>query len=133
MSARSPGLGRLLAGMAVSAVVALSACESGPSGPGTLDGSVTGPANLGAVVLEVTGASVQGFTGQGDTQAYGALVSTAENKHRVILVDRSGGEIHFGIRVDDLGADAPTVTVVLAAGTDNLPKLLSGIDVKVGG
>lgn len=115
-------------GLAVAVLAALAiGCDSGPKGPGVLDGTVEGPTPLGAVVLEVTGLGVEGFVGQGDTQAYGALLSPTEGRHRVVLVDRSGGLIQFGIRVTAVEAEPPVVTVVQATGVDNQPKLLTGV------
>jgi len=108
--------------------VLTTACDSGPKGPGILDGTVEGPTPLGAVVLEVTGLGVEGFVGQGDTQAYGALLSPTDGRHRVVLVDRSGGLLQFGIRVSAVEAEPPLVTVVQATGADNQSKLLTGVE-----
>ena len=106
-------------------------CDGGPSGPGTMAGMVDGPVNLGAVVLEVTGVGIQGFVGQGDTRAFGAAVSAAQGRHRVVLVDPSGGSIQFGVTVDDLAADPPIVTVLFASSTDNTTLQLIGIEGRV--
>jgi len=108
-----------------------AACDGGPKGPGTRDGVVEGPANLGAVVLEVTGSGIQGFKGRGDTRAYGTVVSAAEGRHRVVLVDAAGGLIEFGITVEDLGAEPPLVTVLVAAGSDNQAQLSTGVVVRL--
>ena len=124
-------LGRRLLGAL--AILSLAGCDFGPSGPGTLAGTVVGTIPLGAVVLEVTGVGITGFTGQGDTQAYGALVSESAGRHRVILVDRAGGQIQFGIRVDDLGAERPVIRVLSAASPENAVLSTVGIEVQIEG
>lgn len=106
-----------------------AACDSGPSGPGTLTARVTGPSPLGAAVLEVTGGAVEGFEGRGDTQAYGATVSAG--RHRVVLVDRNADGMSFGIRVSDLGADPPVVTVIKVASDLNLVTLSTRVEVTI--
>ena len=113
------------------ALIALAACDGGPKGPGVINGTIISPLNLGAVVLEVEGASVRGFVGNGDTQAYGSVVPGVGGRHRVVLVSRSGSSIQFGIQVEELRARSPIVTVVFAAGADNIPKLLAGILVEL--
>ncbi len=103
----------------------------GPSGPGVLNATLTSTNQIGAVVLEVTGLSVTGIQPQGDTRAFSAVVNTQRGQHRVVLVSPDGGSMRFGIEVDDLGADEPTVTVVSAASTQNLPSLATGVVVRV--
>ena len=116
------------------------ACDSGPSGPGTLTVTVAGPSQqgagtapreLGAVVVEVLGSGIEGFEGLGTTQAYGAVVSAAEQKHRVLLINQETGDIHFGIRMRDVTDHLWAVTVVLAADSDDVPMLPTGIEVRV--
>lgn len=108
----------------------LAACDSGPSGPGTLSATVSGPQALGAVLLEVTGLSVGGFVGQGDTRVYGAELSAVDGKHRVLVVG-AGGTLRFGIKVDDLGAAAPVIVVMKTASTLDLVILNTGVTVVV--
>lgn len=111
---------RLLTAVAALTAAALSACDSGPDGPGTVAGTVTGASDLGAAVLDVVWMGVQGFEGQGSTQVYAAPVAGEENRYRVILVGPTGGDLRFGIRVDDLYLEGPVVTVVEAATAANL-------------
>lgn len=96
----------------------LAACDLGPSGPSTVDGTVTGEASLGAAVLDVTWPGVVGFEGRGDTQVYFAPVA-GRDRYRVILVSPTGGDIPFAILVDDAYLTSPTVTVVEAASSTN--------------
>jgi hypothetical protein len=113
--------------LAVGVMVGLAACDSGPSGPGVLTGTVTAPQQLGAVVLEVTGTGIEGFEPQGGDEAYGAQVSAQNGRYRVVVVGT--GVLHFGLKVDDVKAPHPDVQVVLAVDDQNAP--LAGADVKV--
>jgi len=115
--------------MAGLSVLLLAACDLGPSGPGTVEGSVTGDANLGAVVLDVTWPGVVGFEARGSTQVYSAAISGSPNRYRVVLVSPSGGDLPFAIAVDDAYLESPVVTVVEAAGTDNLPLPVTDLEV----
>ncbi|MDH3422233.1 MAG: hypothetical protein OEN00_04540 [Gemmatimonadota bacterium] len=112
----------VLVGLLCVALTGLSACQTGPDGPGTVSGRVTGPADLAAAVLDVVWAGVQGFEGQGSTQVYSAEVAGEPDRYRVILVGPAGGDLTFGIVVDDVYLEGPIVTVVNAAGSDNLPR-----------
>ena len=109
--------------------LALAACDLGPSGPGTIDGTVTGHGGLGAAVLDVTWPGVVGFAGRGSTQVYSGAVAGFPNRHRVVLVSPSGGDLPFAITVDDAYLQSPVVTVVEAAGTDNMPLSVGGLRV----
>ena len=121
---------RTLSMVASLSLLAVAACDSGPSGPGSLVGRVTGDM-LGGVVLEVVGSGIRSFEGRGDTQVYSAQVGDKVNTHRVLLVTPVGGEIQFEILVDDVGMEGPAMTVVSAAGTDNLTQIAASIDVRV--
>lgn len=114
------------------AAVAVVGCDSGPSGPGTLLATVDAGDALGAVTLEVVGPGITGFEGVGSTRAYGTTTSARQNRHRVVLVDPEGGTLQFGIQVEDVRGDAPTITAVSAAGTDNLERITSDIEIRVG-
>ena len=122
---------RRRAGALLTGALLLAGCDGGPKGPGVLDAAVDAPGPIGAVVLQIDGYGITGFTGQGDTRAFGAQARAATElepaRHRVVLVDGDGTGLRFGIRVDDLSAEPPLVTVVLAAGTDNRPTLLTGL------
>ncbi|MEX2465405.1 MAG: hypothetical protein WD995_00760 [Gemmatimonadota bacterium] len=106
-----------------------TACDPSPSGPGSLLATVDASASLGAVTLEVVGPGVTGFEGVGSTEAYGTVVSSRQNRHRVVLVDPVGGTLRFAIIVQDVRADPPTLTVVAAAGTDNLERITTDVEV----
>jgi len=115
--------------LAALSLIGMSACDSGPSGPAIVSGTVIGPADLAAVVLDVVWAGVQGFEGMGSTQAYSAPVEDDADRYRVILVGPTGGALTFGIAVDDVYLEAPVVTLVEAAGSDDLPRPLGNIRV----
>ncbi len=112
-------------------LVGLAACDSGPSGPGTVAGTVTGSAELGAVVLDVTWVGVQGFEGRGSSQVYSAPVAGSTDRYRVVVIDPVGGDLHFGIDVDDVYLEGPVVTVVSAADTANEPMSVAGLKVSL--
>lgn len=115
--------------LAVMALVGMSACDSGTDGPGTVSGTVTGAADLGAVVLDVVWGGVQGFEGQGSTQVYSAAVAGELDRYRVILVGPTGGDLSFGIRVEDLYLEGPILTLVNASGANNLPRSVGDLRV----
>jgi hypothetical protein len=117
---------------AIGAIVAIAAagCDSGPSGPGVLVASVQGE-SLGGALIEVTGRGIQGFDGLGGTQIYDAAVPSVPDAHRVILIHPDGGELRFEIHVADVGADDPVITVVSAAGVDNVRVLTAGIEARI--
>jgi hypothetical protein len=115
--------------LALWSVVLLAACDLGPSGPGTVRGTVVGNPDLGGVVLEVTWPGVVGFAGQGSTQVYSAPVADVPDRHRVILIGPTGGDLPFEIQVEDAYLESPTVTVVEAVGTGNNPVSLLGLQV----
>ncbi|MCG6954443.1 MAG: hypothetical protein LJF04_00500 [Gemmatimonadetes bacterium] len=120
---------RLIHGLLVSAALAIAACETGPSGPGVLPGTVSAapPQTLGAVVLEVTGSGIEGFEGQAGSRAYGAMVSAANKRYRVVVVGT--GQLGFGVKVDDIGGPKPTIEVVSAVDADNTAMSISGMRV----
>jgi hypothetical protein len=111
--------------------LSLGACDLGPEGPGELSGMVAGSEGVGAVLLEVTGAGIEGFEGQGDTQAIGAPIPSDQGRHRVVLVSATGDLLHFRIRVRDLSANKPVAEVLSAASTDDLPMSTAGIKVRI--
>ncbi|HSG07027.1 MAG TPA: hypothetical protein VLA36_01630 [Longimicrobiales bacterium] len=120
-------------GIALAATLALilTACDSTPDGPGTIDAVVEAPQPLGAVVLEFTGGGVEGFDGQGDTQVYSALVAPVESRYRVILVSPGGGPMRFGIRVVNVREAQPAVTAVSAVSPTNQFVTPAGLQVRL--
>lgn len=117
--------------VALGLLALLAACDSGPSGPGTVSGTVTGSADLGAVVLDVTWVGVQGFEGQASSQVYSAPVAGSVDRYRVVVIDPVGGDLHFGVDVDDVYLEGPVVTVVSAADTNNQPMSVAGLEVSL--
>ncbi len=109
---------RTLLSAVLACVLVLAACDSGPKGPGQLTGRLrSGPIPVGAIVLEVTGAGITGFSGSGTTQAF--FAENAAGAFRVVLVTPDAGEMDFQISVQDLEAPLPAVTSVEAVGADN--------------
>ena len=120
---------RLVAVTAVS--LALGACDWGPRGPGQLRGIVlsdVGP--VGAIVLEVSGPGVQGFSEAGQTRVFFAQPAT--DVYRVVLVGADPDRIRFRVDVDDVQGPMPTVVVVEAVDDSNAPITdLSGVTVEL--
>lgn len=106
-------------------------CDSGPRGPGSFDATVEASQPLGAVTLEVTGRGVLGFEGAGGSETYGSVISARQQRHRVVIVNPGGGRLEFRVRVEDVGGEPPSVTVIAAADTDNRERATSGIDVRI--
>ena len=115
---------------ALLAAVSLSGCDAGPEGPGSLEARATGEA-LGAVVLEVEGPGIRGFTGRGETRVYSAPVPGRPDVHRVVLLDPVGGTLGFAIDVDDVGMHGPFFRVVSAASTSNALLLVPRVEVSI--
>lgn len=116
----------------IGALVLATACDSGPKGPGELSATVSGR-ELGAAVLEVSGPGITSFQGQGGSRVFSAALSpnALVPTYRVIVVDPEGGDLHFGIRVEDVAAQLPTVAVLQAVGPTNVSVPGSGLQVRV--
>ena len=118
------GTSRLLSSLqwvaVLATVSALAACDSGPSGPGTLPATVVPAAGqeLGAVVLAVTGSNVSGFSPSGSTRLFSARVSQT-GTYRVVLVNTAPGTMVFGVDVDDVSAEPPVVSIVQGVDAEN--------------
>lgn len=131
MSVRRSSRARPVAAVLLLAA-ALSGCDLfGPSGPGTLEATVRADEPLGGLVLELVGEGITGFTPRGDTRAVGRTLSVAEGRHRVVVVAPEGSPIRFGIEVEDLGADPPSVRVVSAVDPSNRASNARGVRIQV--
>jgi hypothetical protein len=95
-------------------LVAATACDSGPEGPGSLMARATGD-ELAGVLIQVEGVGIQGFSGRGTTQVYAAQTPGVANTHRVLLIDPIGGDLGFEIVVEDRAMEGPIVTVLQAS------------------
>ena len=120
---------RLVAVTAVS--LALGACDWGPRGPGQLRGIVlsdVGP--VGAIVLEVSGPGVQGFSEAGQTRVFFAQPAT--DVYRVVLVAADPDRVRFRVDMDDVRSPTLTTVVVEAVDDSNAPITdLGGITVEL--
>lgn len=105
-------------------------CDSGPSGPGDLTGSIQAPnASLGAVALEVVGPGIEGFSGAGGSRVFWAPGDNPA-AFRVIVVSEHGGEVRFTVAVRDLAKRKPRSTVISMVDLENRLLPVTG-DVKV--
>ena len=94
-------------------------CDSGPDGPGDITGTLQTPnVSVGAVILEVVGGGVQGFSGAGGTEVFWAQ-QTDPKIHRVVVVGSGGGDLQFLVSVEDRSNRAPRVSVVNVVDTTN--------------
>jgi hypothetical protein len=116
----------------IGVLILATACDSGPKGPGALSATVSGRV-LGAAVLEVSGPGITSFEGQGGSRVFSAALSpnAVTPSYRVIVVDPEGGDLHFGIRVEDVAAQLPTVAVIQAVDSANAPVPGSAVQVRV--
>ena len=109
---------RLVAVMAVA--FALGACDWGPRGPGELKGVVTsGAVRVGAIVLEISGPGVQGFTDAGQTRTFYA--EPEPEVYRVVLVAADPDRIRFRVTMDDVRSPTLAVAIVEAVDDSNAP------------
>ena len=112
-------------------VLALSSCDWGPRGHGQLSGIVTsGAIPVGAIVLEISGPGIQGFSESGQTRVFYAEPAT--DVYRVVLVTADPDQIRFQVDVDDVRS-SPLTAVVVEAVDDNNSVItdLSGIAVQL--
>lgn len=115
------------------AIVGLTvgACDWGPRGPGQLRGVVTsGAVRVGALVLEISGSGVQGFTDSGQTRTL--FAEPTPEVYRVVLVAADPDRIQFRVAMDDVRSHALTVVAIEAVDDSNEPITdLSGIKIKL--
>ena len=115
----------------IGVTLALGACEWGPRGMGQLRGVVTsGATPVGAIVLEINGPGVQGFSETGQTRLFFAEPSS--DLYRVVLVAPDPDGIRFLVDVDDVRNPALTAVVVEAVDDNNVAITdLNGITVEL--
>ena len=121
---------RLVAVMAVA--LALGACDWGPRGPGQLRGTViSGVSPVGAIVLEISGPGVQGFSEAGQTRVF--FAETGTDLYRVVLVAADPSRVRFRVDMDDVRSPMVTAVVVEAVDDNDAPiPDLGGITVELG-
>ena len=72
---------------------------------------------MGAIVLEISGPGVQGFSDAGQTRAFFAEPST--DVYRVVLVAPDPDRVRFGVAVDDVRGSPLTIVVIEAVDDRN--------------
>jgi len=115
----------------MAAMLALGACDWGPRGRGQLRGIVTaGVTPVGAIVLEIRGPGIQGFTEAGQNRVFFAEPQT--DVYRVVLITTDPDRIRFRVDVDDVRGPALTVSTVEAVDANNVAITdLSGIEIEL--
>ncbi len=113
----------------VGVALSLSACEWGPRGEGELRGIVTpGSVPVGAIVLEISGPGVQGFSDAGQTRVF--FAEPEPDVYRVVLVAADPDRIRFRVAMDDVRSPSLAIVVVEAVDDSNNAIIdLSGITV----
>jgi len=96
----------------------LSACEWGPRGEGELSGIVTpGSVPVGAIVLEISGPGVQGFSDAGQTRVF--FAEPEPDVYRVVLVAADPDRIRFRVAMDDVRSPSLAIVVIEAVDDNN--------------
>ena len=85
---------------------------------------------MGAIVLEISGPGIQGFSEAGQTRLFFAKRRT--DVYRVVLVASDPDRIRFRVAMDDVRSPALTVVAVEAVDDGNAPIAdLGGITVEI--
>ncbi len=114
-------------------IVAVSSCDSGPSGPGPYAGSVeTVGGSPGSVLLLVTGDGLIRVEGTGGTLGWSGPVSGDPGEMRVLLVDPDpSGALTFRLFVDDVSAPTPAFSVLQLADRQNERFITEDIQIRL--
>ncbi len=113
--------------------VALAACDSGPSGPGVLAGSIIADGEApGSALLLFSGPGLVGAEGTGGTLAWASPPDDGLDEMRVLLVDTDpSGALTFEIEVRDLSASLPSITVLQLANRENVRFTTQDIQISI--
>ena len=85
---------------------------------------------MGAIVLEISGPGVQGFSDSGQTRVFFAEPQT--DVYRVVLVAADPDQIRFRVAMDDVRSPSLTVVVIEAVDDSNVAITdLNGIAVEI--
>ena len=99
----------------------LGACDRGPDGPGDLAASLETPGvPVGGMVLDVVGAGIEGFSGEGGSRVFW-VPQESPSAYRVVVIGPEGSDPAFAVSVEDVGRRFPRTTVVSIVNRDNLP------------
>lgn len=103
----------------------------GTEGAGSTQGHRTiGASPVGAIVLEVSGPGIQGFSEAGRTRVFFAEART--DVYRVVLVAADPSRIRFRVDMDDVRSPMVTAVLVEAVDDNNAPiPDLNGITVEL--
>ncbi len=112
---------RLAVGVAFLWALALTGCDSGPSGPGSLMGSIQGPEPPAAALVLVTGEGIRDFQPVDGARLFWEPAGSATNSYRVLVIQMGEGSPEFQVQVEDLGSGRPTARVLELADGSNQP------------
>lgn len=113
--------------------VGLWGCDSGPSGPGMLSGSVVANGEApGSALLLFGGTGLLGAEGDGGTQAWASAATEGGDELRVLLVDLDPtGAMTFQLQVADVAAPLPSITVLQLADRQNQRFTTEDIQIRI--
>lgn len=121
-------------GVGLALALAVSGCSDDPAGPGTVDLAIRGPVPLGAAVVELVGAGIEGV--EQPAQGWAELVPMPPDGstpvHRLVVIQERPGELAVRLRVADVESVLLAATVVEASDqADAVLPSLSGVEVRV--
>ena len=122
------GATRLVRFALVLALIWTAACSDDPSGPGTIDLVIRGPAPLGAAVVQITGSGVSGVDAiaSGWVELIPVAPSGSTPVQRLVVVQQEAGDLKVRLRVTDVAAPPPRATVIEASDRCDLPVVNPG-------
>lgn len=108
----------------VALLVAFTACDDEPSGPGTFTVTVeAGAVSLGAAVVELRGGGLEDVEPLASGWTHLERVAGGggpSDVHRLLIISQEGGTLSAVLRVRDVGA-RPTASVLVASDDDDQP------------
>jgi hypothetical protein len=93
-------------------ILPLAGCDRGPSGPGSWEGRLEGPATAGAAFLVISGEGIEGVEGVGGTFLFMNEAPEERSARVVVVGDPGGGPLTFRVQVRDRSTGVPTGAVV---------------------
>lgn len=99
-----------LAVLLLGVLAGVGACKDEPSGPGTIDVVVRASVPLGAAVVELNGAPVDGV--DEPARGWASLATVGPERYRLMIIAETPGTLVASVRVPDVAGPLPTASVV---------------------
>jgi hypothetical protein len=122
-------LTRAAAGAALALLVGVAACDSGPSGPGTLAVTVSSPVPISAAVVSLEGKGIRAVRATSG-EAVGRETGNATTPGYRFAVFGEGTNLTVQVEVDDV-ASLPSGFVTQAADAEGRLIGSAGIEVRI--